>query len=668
MPTDTASLPLLPTGIGPLADLNCIVLCLDDGGQITFLNPFGLNFFGYQRPEIIGSPAIGTIFSQKAHCDPNPFNQTVNLESHAENDAHRLFECRRKNGERVWVVWSSQTFDNDTGEITGYLCIGHDATERTLYETALEAEKAQLTDTIQRQNDRLKEEKIAHENDKKELAQSQDRYRLFSEVTTEGILFHHNGIAIDVNEAFVTMAECPRNQIIGMDIVRHFISPTDIQRVEQKMTSNDDHLYEVTARSSKGRTFPVELRSRPGKLADSPCRVVCIRDISHRKKTERQMIQSQKMEAIGTLASGIAHDFNNILAGIQGNVEVVRHQLSPKSQHQKMLALISQIVKRGARLSGQILGYARGGQSEITEININRLVEDTLDMFGSAKKQVNVQTHLSAETPMVKGDRTQIEQVLLNLIINAAHAMPMGGNLTIETRPTVLSSDIKRPYEIVPGDYAMLVVQDTGHGMDQETQKMIFEPFFTTKPKGQGTGLGLASTYGIIKNHNGYIDVSSELGVGSRFSVLLPASPKMEEPMPADKTTMGKSTQTILMVDDEADFLLLGRQMLSLLGYQTITAGNCEEAIDQFKQSAEKIELVLMDMIMPDGAVDETIQRLREINPKVRILLSSGHSQNGEIGRKLMQSCDGFIQKPFLLASLSQKIKELIGIAEDEDQ
>jgi two-component system, cell cycle sensor histidine kinase and response regulator CckA len=676
MPSDIAS-PLSPLAaeIGPLADANCIVLCLDDGGRITFLNPFGLNFFGYQQSEIKGCPAIGTIFLPKEHCDLNPAHKIGSPACQPAGDAHQISECRRKEGDRRWVVWSSRAFRDTAGEVTEHLCIGHDVTDYKTNATKLEEDRKQLAGTLQWQNTRLQEVKErlreedeeAHENDMRALKEGQDRYRLFSTVSTEGILFHDNGIAMEVNEALVAMVECPRDQIIGMDIVRRFIVPEDALQVKQKMASNGDHLYEVTARSAKGRTFPVELRSRPGKLGDRPCRVVCVRDISHRKKTERQMIQSQKMEAIGTLASGIVHDFNNMLAGIQGNVEVIRHQLSLKSPHQKGLDLISQIVERGAKLSGQILGYARGGQSEITEINLNRLVEDTLAMFGSANKQINVQTRLSTNTPGVRGDRTQIEQILLNLMINAVHAMPSGGNLMIETKPAVLTNDIKRPYEIIPGDYAMLAVHDTGHGMDQETQKLIFEPFFTTKARGQGTGLGLASTYGIIKNHKGYIDVSSEPGVGSRFSVLLPASTGKEKPTPAD-TRVEKGSETILMVDDEADFLVLGRQMLTLLGYQPITAGDCDEALTQFKQSAGKVNLVIMDMIMPGGAVDETIQKLREIDPAVRILLSSGHSQNGETGRKLMQNCNGFIQKPFRLASLSQKIKELLGTAKNEDQ
>ncbi len=675
MPSDIAStFSQMTAKIGSLADLNCIVLCLDAGGRITFLNPFGLHFFGYEKREIIGTLAVQTLFPENTDRNSNPLACIGIPPSGNEKIAHQTCECQRKRGERAWIAWSSQTVHHTAGDGAQVLCIGHDITEFIHRKNKPPIEKAQSTDPDQRQYQdlqalqaRLEEEKQAHEKVKRALKESQNHYRLFSKAVTEGILFLEDDIALEVNEAFVDMAECPRNQIIGMAIMRRFISPPDIQRVKRITDSDDDYPFEAMACSTKGRLFPVELRCLAGNLAGRPCRVICVRDISHRKKTERQMIQSQKMEAIGTLASGLVHDFNNMLAGIQGNVDVIRHQISPNSPHQKGLDLISNIVERGAKLSGQLLGYARGGQSELTQIDLNRLIEDAIDMFGSASREVHIQTRLGIDTPCVTGDATQIEQVLLNLMINAVHAMPTGGRLTIETRPTVLTSDVKRPYEIIPGDYAMLVVQDTGHGMDQETQKKIFEPFFTTKPKGQGTGLGLASTYGIIKNHKGYIDVSSEPGVGSRFSVLLPASAKAKKTKPAETAAQDKEAPTILMVDDETDFLLLGGQMLSLLGYQSLTTDNCSEAITQFKHSADKVDLIIMDMIMPDGSVEDTIQKLRELDPKVPILLSSGHSQNGETGRRLMPYCDDFIQKPFRLALLSQKIKALLGTTDDEN-
>ncbi len=650
-----------------LNDAGCIVLCLDGQGRVKSLNPFGLDFFGYRESEIIGRHAVGTIVPEKDHTGNDLAAMIDNLLRRPDDHARQVNENRRKNGDRVWVVWSNRAFQDETGKIVSILCVGNDITDRKHVEAVLEGARVQLTDTIREQNQQLKKEVAERKNAQQALAESLDRYRLFSDVISEGIVFHDNGIAIEANKAFARMAECPLDQIIGMDIIGNFFVPDDLQQVQQILNSNEDQRYEIKARSASGRVFPVEVRSRPGQLVGRPCRVVSVRDITHRKKTERQLIQSQKMEAVGTLAGGIAHDFNNMLAGIQGNVEIIRHQLSPNSEHQKRLGIINQIVLRGSKLSSQLLGYARGGQAEISDINLNRLVEGAIEMFGHARRQIDIKTRFSPNIPLVRGDPTQIEQVLLNLMINAVHAMPSGGQLTIETSDTVLSAHDNRKYEIVPGRYAMLSVRDTGHGMDPVTRKQIFEPFFTTKAQGQGTGLGLASTYGIVKNHKGYIEVYSEPGVGSQFNVLLPDSENMEKAAVTTAHGLEKDTETLMIVDDEPDFLDVGREMLVMLGYAVITAGDSNEAVARFRKQAGKIKLVIVDMIMPGPDIGTTIRRLREIDPTVRVLLSSGYSQNGSVARNLMRSCDGFIQKPFRLASLSKKIRELLGTPSDEN-
>jgi PAS domain S-box-containing protein len=650
-----------------LNDAGCIVLCLDGQGRVKSLNPFGLDFFGYRESEIVGRPAVGTIVPEKDRTGNDLAAMIDNLLRRPDDHARQINENQRKNGDRVWVVWSNRAFRDETGKVASILCVGNDITDRKDAEAVLEGARGQLTDTIREQNRQLKKEVAERKKAQQALAESLERYRLFSEVISEGILFHDNGIAIEANKAFARMAECPLDQIIGMDILRNFVPPEELKQVEQILNSNDDRLYEIKARSAGGRVFPVEVRSRPGQLAGRPCRMITVRDITLRKKTERQLIQSQKMEAVGTLAGGIAHDFNNMLAGIQGNVEIIRHQLSPNSEHQKRLGIINQIVLRGSKLSSQLLGYARGGQTEINEINLNRLVENAIEMFGHARRQIDIKTGFSPDTPSVRGDPTQIEQVLLNLMINAVHAMPTGGRLIIETSATELSTDDNREYEIVPGRYAMLSVRDTGHGMDPNTRKRIFEPFFTTKAQGQGTGLGLASTYGIVKNHKGYIEVFSEPGVGSQFNVLLPDSGNREKTESATTPSTGKDTETLMIVDDEPDFLDVGREMLILLGYAVITAEDSNEAVERFEKQAGKIKLVIVDMIMPGLDIKTTIRRLREIDPTVRILLSSGYSRNGSVARDLMQCCDGFIQKPFRLASLSKKIRELLGTPSDEN-
>jgi two-component system cell cycle sensor histidine kinase/response regulator CckA len=675
MTSDKASSPRIPDANSiSLADANSIVLRLDGKGRIISLNSFGLDFFGYREPEILGRHAIGTIIPAKDKAGSNLQTMIDELLHRPDDCRYQINENRRKNGDRIWVAWSNRAFRDQAGKVTTLLCVGNDITDRKTFETVLEESRLQLTATIEQQNTRLQEAnkrltKEMEERKKTEqaLAESRDRHRLLSMASTEGILFHDNGILIEFNDAFAALIECPHDQLIGMDFVRQFVSPADRNQVRQIIESDDDRICEFTARSATGRRFVVELRSRSLENAGRSYRVVTVRDITHRKKTERQLIQSQKMEAVGTLAGGIAHDFNNMLAGIQGNVEIIRHQISSQSSLQKRLSIISQIVQRGAKLSGQILGYARGGQTELCEINLNDLIENTLEMFGHAHRQIAIETRLSPDIPDISGDRTQIEQVLLNLIINAVHAMPTGGHLVIETHATRLSAKEKRVYEVIPGRYAMFSVRDTGHGMDPETQKKIFEPFFTTKAEGQGTGLGLASTYGIVKNHKGYIEVFSEPEVGSQFNVLLPASDCADQAASDHEASTVIGSETIMLVDDEPDFLDVGRELLVLLGYAVITAKNSDEAIARFAEQEGNVKLVIVDMIMPGDAVDQTIQRLKTIDPSIRVLLTSGYSQDGKVARKLMQHCHGFIQKPFYLNDLSKKVRELLDTAQDEN-
>ena len=513
-----------------LSHANCIVVLLDEEGRVIFVNPFAIQYFGYQASELVGSHAVGTIFEPTDENEIDPASMIYDLLNQSGDASHHIVENRLKNGKRAWVVWSGQVLRDNAGRIDRILYIGNDISACKSVEKLPVAVQGQFEERIQEQNASLKKVKnlLRKEVEKRKRSQktseeSNDRHRLYREASTEGILFHHNGTIIEANEAFAQLVECPRNKLIGLDIFDRFVVEDAFGQARRGLLSETKAVIEISVRTASGRTFLAESRIHPGRLGDRSCIVVTMQDITHRKKSEQKLIQSQKMEAIGTLAGGITHDFNNMLAGVMGNVGILRHQLSPDSELNKYLTIIEGIIERGSKLCSQILGYARGGKSESCEIYLDGLVKESLEMLSHAHRNIYIETSFHPDTPSVKGDRTQIEQVLLNLIINAVHAMPSGGRLLIETRATELTDKVIRPYEIIPGHYAMLSVQDTGHGMDKETQKNIFEPFFTTKPHGQGTGLGLASTYGIIKNHKGYIEVESRPGEGTRFDVLLPA-------------------------------------------------------------------------------------------------------------------------------------------------
>ena len=384
------------------------------------------------------------------------------------------------------------------------------------------------------------------------------------------------------------------------------------------------------------------------------------RDISDRKRLEAQLQQAQRMEALGTLAGGISHDFNNLLMGIQGRTSLMlidKDSSHPDFEH---LRGIEDYVKSAADLTRQLLGFAMGGKYEVKPTDLNEMVKETSMMFGRAKKEIKIHQRYQKELWAVTADQGQIEQVMLNLYVNAWQSMPGGGDLYIATENVPLDEDFVKPFNVEPGKYVKISVTDTGIGMDEATQQRIFDPFFTTREMGRGTGLGLASVYGIIKNHGGFIDVYSVKGEGATFNIHLPASEIEAKEDRKLSEELLKGTETVLLIDDEDMIIDVGSQMLETLGYEVLPARNGNEAMDIYTKEKDKIDMVVLDMIMPDMSGGETYDRLKEINPDIKVLLSSGYSINGQAKEILGRGCDGFIQKPFSMIQLSQKMREIL--------
>ena len=294
-------------------------------------------------------------------------------------------------------------------------------------------------------------------------------------------------------------------------------------------------------------------------------------------------------------------------------------------------------------------------------LSLNHIAKESSETFGRTRKEITIHRELAEDLLAVEVDESQIEQVLLNLYINAADAMPGGGDLFLKTMNVTHEEMKEKPYDPIPGKYVLLKVIDKGTGMDEGTVERIFEPFFTTKAMGRGTGLGLASVYGIIKGHGGYIDVDSKIGRGTSFSIYLPASDKLiPKALDVSDQIIGGG-ETILLVDDEEIVLDVGVQMLKKLGYTVLEANSGKEANDIYKEKRDKIDLVLLDMIMPKMSGGETYEKLKEINPEVKVLLSSGYSIKGQATEIMNLGCNGFIQKPFNMRKLSKKIGEILG-------
>jgi signal transduction histidine kinase/ActR/RegA family two-component response regulator len=379
-----------------------------------------------------------------------------------------------------------------------------------------------------------------------------------------------------------------------------------------------------------------------------------------RQRLEAQLQHAQKMEAVGTMAGGIAHDFNNLLMGIQGLTSLLMFDIDPAHPHVEHLKEIEDCVKSAADLTKQILGFARGGKYEVKPTDLNELIESNSQMFGRTQKEILIYKEYQKFVWTVEVDQGQIGQVLMNIFVNAWQAMPNGGALSIATANITLDANYVKPFQLAPGRYVKLSVTDTGLGMDENIQKRIFEPFFTTKEMGRGTGLGLATVYGIIKNHGGFIEVNSRKGEGTTFNIYLPATEVevVEEKRADEKLVRG--SETVLFVDDEDLIIDVGEQILKRMGYTVFVARSGKEALEIFSKKKDDIDMVILDMIMPDMSGGEAYDRLCEIHPDIKVLLSSGYSLRGQARNILARGCKGFIQKPFNMRELSHKLREVL--------
>ena len=392
-------------------------------------------------------------------------------------------------------------------------------------------------------------------------------------------------------------------------------------------------------------------------------------DITQRRQTEHdrhqleaELHKARKLEAVGTLAGGIAHDFNNLLMGIQGSVSLMEldHDEGEAEACRQRIAYIEECVRRGSELTQQLLGFAKRGKYNVAMVNINRIVAETVSLFARTHKAIDIRQALDPALWTVEADRGQLERVLLNLLINADQAMPDGGRISLETRNITLDALPHNQLGLRPGRFVRIGVSDTGIGMDAATRERIFEPFFTTKQMGRGTGLGLASAYGIIDNHGGAIDVASTPGKGSSFHVYLPAAAGREAPGPERTEGIVAGSGTILLVDDEKIVIDVTGRLLERLGYRVITAADGEAAESIYRERHASIDLVVLDMIMPQMSGFETYQRLKQINPHIRVLLSSGYSRKGQAEEIVVRDHQDFMQKPFDMARLSQKIARML--------
>lgn len=494
-----------------------------------------------------------------------------------------------------------------------------------------------------------------------ELQKSKEDLRAILDATLESIiLIDRKGIVNTANQTACDRLKIKKEDFIGTSAY-DLLPPEVAEDRKQKITKVFVSGRPISFRDSReGMTFDQSVYPVFGDGNKVEKVAVFSRNITQQSKLEQMFHQSQKFEAIGTLAGGIAHDFNNLMMSIQGRASLISDDLDPSHSHWEHVEVIKDSIRSASHLTKQLLGFARRGKYEVRPVDINELLVESATMFGRTKKEIDIHIKLQNRPPVVEADRRQMEQVLLNMYINAWQAMPDGGELHLETGTVTFDDDSCKLFHVKSGRYVKISIRDTGVGMDKSTCQQIFDPFYTTKDMNRGTGLGLASAYGIIKNHAGTITVNSEVGKGSEFNIYLPISGKeVHREIPAAAGSVNGS-ETILLVEDEEKLLEVEQAILESLGYRVIATTNGKQAVDAVKKQGDAIDLVILDLIMPEMRGDKAFDLIREIKPAMPVILSSGYSLDGQTNDIMQRGCNAFIQKPFETSELSIKIRSIL--------
>lgn len=629
------------------------IIATDPKGMITIFNSGAEKMLGYAAHEVIGKHTP-LIFHLESEITERSRELTAEL-------------GYQVNGLRAFIIKSEQEGLADTREWT---FVRKDGTHLavSLVFTAIRSERNEITGylgiasdiTIQKQAEAMSRH-------------SEEKFSKVFMTTPDfiGITRMSDGKIIDVNKGFEEITGWRRESVIGRTSsdIKFWANPLERDLMVEQLKSGKDVLHCEFQFQKKGGELRTGIYSaRTIEIVGEECLIFIMQDITEQKQLEeerqklaQQLFQSQKLDAVGKLAGGVAHDFNNILTGIQGNTSLMLMNLKPDHPHYRRLRIIEEQISRGAHLTRQLLGFAREGKYEVKTISINDLIRKSAQFFIETRKEIEADLQLQNDIYPVAADAGQIEQVLVNLYINAGHAMPKGGRLHIQTSNITLTELDAEAMEIKPGLYVKISVTDTGIGMDRETLKRIFEPFFTTKSKEGGTGLGLASAYGIIRNHGGLINAYSEPGQGATFNIYLPSSsPKEEEAEPEFDKGASAGSGGVLLVDDESMILDTASELLRMLGYIVFRAGSGQEAVSVYHEKKSRIDLVILDMIMPGMSGAQVLKLLKEINPDIKVILSSGYSMQGEVQKVMESGCAAFIQKPYNFKELSNVVQQVM--------
>jgi PAS domain S-box-containing protein len=644
-------------------------------GIILELSPSIEKISPFKRADLIGSPVSQFYVSLQ---DRDKLIQTL-LKEKKVSDYEIVL--KDDNGNPNYYSLDSMLMTDEKGAPLKIIGSMRNITARKKAEQELTQYRAQLEELVKERTADLENanRKLLREIEHRllteaALGENEAKYRSILENIEEGYFetdllgnftFH--------NDATSRILGWSRSELLGMNLRKYTDRKTvrkvfrifrEIYRTEMSRSAIE---FQITRKDRKKRYIELSIsliRNADGK----PTGFRGLgRDITERiqaekekQRLEERLQQAQRLKAIGTLAGGIAHDFNNLLMGIQGNVSVLLTSMNAADPNLNNLKSIERCVHNGANLTRQLLGYARGGKYVVKPTDLNEIVQKSSSLFGRTKKEIKIKAEYQKDLWSVEGDSNQIEQVLVNLYLNAWQAMQPGGTIYLKTENVVLDDQFAASFEARSGRYVKISVTDRGTGIDEDTQKRIFEPFFTTKTIGKGTGLGLASAFGIVKNHDGIIHFDSAVGKGTTFYVYLPVSDKT---VAAETETAGElkpGRETILIVDDEEFILETCAAMLEKMGYKVLLAGSGEKALEVFRKNQSKIDLVILDMVMPGMDGLETFEHLKQIDPQLKAILSSGYSIEDITEEIIENGRTEIIQKPFSLNQINRLIREML--------
>jgi PAS domain S-box-containing protein len=605
---------------------------VDLAGNFTFFNDSILNILGYGRDELIGMNNRKYTDQENAKKLYQAFNKVFTTGRPTKEFDWKII---RKDGSERYVEASVSILQDAQGEPIGFRGIVRDITERK------EAEEA--------------------------LRDSKEKYRLLVDHAHDGIFIAQGGLIKFQNPkaqeilGFSTH-ELPETPFIDL------VHPEDRRLLPKKRESgykgkDIPSTYSVRITKKPGEELWVQINAVDIKWEREPAILNFVRDITIEKRLEAQLLQAQKMEAIGTLAGGIAHDFNNILSSVIGYTELALEEVSKEGLLHSNLLEVLKAGRRARDLVRQILAFSRQSDQELKPLEISPIIKETLKLLrASLPSTINIKQHMGANLGTVMTDPTKINQILMNLCTNAAHAMgENGGTLEVNLEKVENGTDVGVRFSgLSPGPYLKLTVSDNGHGMAPEVKERIFDPYFTTKEKGEGTGLGLAMVHGIVKSHGGTITVYSEPEMGSTFHVYLPIMETETDQATGSEETIPKGSERILFVDDEQPIVDIAKQMVEQLGYRVVTRTSSLEALELFKTKPDEFDLVITDMTMPNMTGEDLANELMFIRPDIPIILCTGFSRSVTEKKAKAMGIQAFIMKPILRQELAETIRRVL--------